>query len=163
MKLYEYPKQFDALVLEIVDDHDNVITDEMRERWNALEVEFRDKVEATAKVVKNVTAQRDALDAEGKRLRARAKTLDGKIKWLKSYIQECMTDAETDRIEGDVLTITIQNNAPSLRVLDESAIPDEFFVVPDRVLQKSEVMRVLKSGQEMAGAEMATTRSIRIR
>jgi len=66
------------------------------------------------------------------------------------------------KIKTNEFTIYIQNNAPSVRLVDESKIPaylSKTTIVPD----KTRIKQLLKEGKDVPGAELSAGSSLRIR
>lgn len=78
-------------------------------------------------VMRELEAQYDATDAEIKRLQGRMTTRQGRIAWLRQYLQANMESLGIDRVESPVATVWLQRNPPSVEVVDEAAVPREWF------------------------------------
>lgn len=85
--------------------------------------EIKDKVHSCAIVVKSLEAEVNALGEEENRIFARRAAMQAAANRLKTYIQDGMEKAGLDKIKGDLFTIGIQKNAPSVIIDNESAIP----------------------------------------
>lgn len=121
------------------------------------------KGENYAKIIKNLTGSEDMLNAEIKRLTARKNAIKTNITRLKTTLQEGMEAVGKDKIKGQLFTVAIQNNPPSVDIADESIIPRRLFVKQLPVLDKNQLLSELKQGKKIKGADIKQTRSIRIR
>jgi hypothetical protein len=67
-----------------------------------------------------------------------------------------MTASDIPRLEGNIATLTLRRNPPSVRVDDETAVPRTYFrfPVPPPVVDKTALARDLKRGVEIAGARL---------
>lgn len=86
------------------------------------------KLESYAMVIKNISADVDAIDAEVKRLNARKKALQNNIDALKNRMYESMKAVGKTKVKGELFTVSIQANGGKLPVIvdvDTSALPDE--------------------------------------
>lgn len=126
-------------------------------------MELAEKLEGYAMVMKNVESDIEGLKAEEKRLAERHKSMESKIKRMKEAMHNAMSSTGEQKIQGEKFTFTIQKNPPSLKVLDESIIPKEFLVAVAPSIDKKAIMELLKSGQEVAGAQITQGESLRIR
>jgi hypothetical protein len=74
-----------------------------------------------------------------------------------------MIHLDMKRIKTELFTFNIQKNPPSVEVLNDSAIPKNYFVEQDPVLNKKAILADLKNGIEVPGAEMKQSEGLRIR
>ena len=159
-KLYELTQNYNNL-LELVDNPD-VPTEMLEESLNSIDDEIDTKAENIAKVIKSIESDIAGLKGEEKRLADRRKSLEGRIDNLKEYVEGSMRAVGKEKIRGKVFTLGIQRNAPSVDVIDEDVIPEQYFVTK-KELSKKDVLVALKKGEEVPGAAIKQTESLRIR
>ncbi len=71
---------------------------------------------------------------------------------------------DVKRIETETGTFTIRNNNPSLVIDDKSLIPAKFItMVQSDKIEKEEIKKAIKNGEEIAGAHLETSQSLLIR
>jgi Siphovirus Gp157 len=158
MKLYELSQQYTSL-MEVAEELDPLA---LKDTLEAIEDAIEEKVENTAKFIKNLTADVDALKAEEKRLAERRRSLENKISGIKEYLQNQMEVSGLDKVKRATLTVSIQKNPPSLKVIDEKLLSD--YMIPQApVLDKKAVMAALKEGADIQGAEIHQGKGLRIR
>ena len=169
LKLYEYPEAYRDLWNRIEGDGDGSadtdesLSDATREEFDNLEGEYTYMVENIAKRIRALTATHDALDAEAKRLKARAATVKRKVDWLRGYVADSMLDLGHDKIEGDVLNVGLSRNR-RVEIDSEADVPDEFKTVAETVtVRKAEIRQALLDDRTVAGARLIETHSLRIR
>jgi predicted nuclease with TOPRIM domain len=159
-KLYELTQNYNNL-LELVDNPD-VPTEMLEESLNSIDDEIDTKAENIAKVIKSIESDIAGLKGEEKRLADRRKSLEGRIDNLKEYVEGSMRAVGKEKIRGKVFTLGIQRNAPSVDVIDEDVIPEQYFVTK-KELSKKDILVALKKGEEVPGAAIKQTESLRIR
>ena len=159
-KLYELTQNYNNL-LELADNPD-VPTEMLKESLNSIDDEIDTKVENIAKVIKSIESDVAGLKGEEKRLADRRKGLENRIDNLKKYIESSMRAVGKENIRGKVFTLGIQRNAPSVDVTNEDAIPEQYFITK-RELSKKDILAALKKGEEVPGAAIKQTESLRIR
>ena len=159
-KLYELTQNYNNL-LELVDNPD-VPTEMLEESLNSIDDEIDTKAENIAKVIKSIESDIAGLKGEEKRLADRRKSLEGRIDNLKEYVEGSMRAVGKEKIRGKVFTLGIQRNAPSVDVIDEDVIPEQYFITK-KELSKKDVLVALKKGEEVPGAAIKQTESLRIR
>jgi len=159
-KLYELTQNYNNL-LELVDNPD-VPTEMLEESLNSIDDEIDTKAENIAKVIKSVESDVAGLKGEEKRLADRRKSLEGRIDNLKEYVEGSMRAVGKEKIRGKVFTLGIQKNAPSVDIIDEDVIPEQYFITK-KELSKKDILVALKKGEEVPGAAVKQTESLRIR
>lgn len=159
MKLYELTEAYER-ILELAEQLD---AETLKDTLDSINDAIEDKAENTAKVIKQLDADAEMLRNEEKRLAARRQAIENNARNLKRYLQESLEKVGMEKVKGELFTVAIQNNPPSLEVLDERKIELDYFNHPAPVLDKKAVLQTLKRGIEMEGARIKQTRSLRIR
>ena len=164
MKLYDLTDQYYQAQLM----YDQAETEQERQDaddfLSGIEADLSTKVENIARLVKNLTAEADVFRAESKRLADKAKSLDNQTRYLKRYLQVSLESAGVDKVKGELFTVAIQNNAPSLNILDTSHIPAQFIKQSEPTVDKRVLLDYIKeTGETFPGVEVNRTRSVRIR
>lgn len=160
MRLYDLSEQYNDLQDLLDQDADN---ETLRSMLDGIEQAFDQKVESIIKLMKSKEAEKEAIKAERDRLAERASKLDREIEWLKTYVQDQMTVTGKTRVKSALFNITLVKNPPSLKVLDETKIPQEFFRVKESVsLDKRGLIELLKNGEQIQGVELEQKQSVRV-
>lgn len=158
MRLYDLTTNY-RQVLELIEEGDERYLDTLESLDEAIE----DKTENYGKVIKSVEAGMAGLKAEEKRLADRRKFMENSVKRMKENVEQSMIATGKKKIKGELFTFSIQKNPASVEVLDDSRIPKGFFVQPEPVLNKRELLEELKLGHEIDGVQLKQTESLRIR
>lgn len=158
MKLYELSQNY-QMVLDMIEDGNEEYLDTLESLGEAIE----EKAENTAKLIKSLDAQTEVIKAEEKRLADRRRALENKAKRMKEYLQENLEAAGIKKVKGQLLTVAIQKNPPSLNVVDESLIDQSYFIEQKPALDKKALLQAIKDGAEVEGVEIKQTESVRIR
>ena len=154
MKLYELTEVYNNLLdleLEDVGPHLEILEDEIGI-----------KLENLAKVIKTLEGENLAYKAEEERIYAKRKSNENKIKNLKAYMKQNMDALEIKKIKTDLFSFGIQKNRASVRILDESKLPEDYFQIT-RSPMKADIEKALKEGLLTDAAELIQTESLRIR
>ncbi len=88
-------------------------------------------------------------------LTARKSRFEKRVKNKRVILQQAMNIAELPSVETDVATASIKAKARSLMVIDEAAIPSEFFEPQAPKLIKRKVFEALKGRINVPGAELS--------
>jgi hypothetical protein len=156
MKLYEVT---DAILQK---QHDDVNTDEL----DALALQFDEKAVGCACVVKNLTAEVTAIDAEIKRLSDLRNARQNNVDRLKAYLLSCMQAADVRKIDAGVHGLRIQKNSQlSVNVLDPDRVPVRFkeVITETRIDRKAIAAEVKETGEIPDGVDARQGEHLRIK
>lgn len=123
---------------------------------------FHDKAENIAKIIKSIAADAEMAGTEAKRLLKRKQALENNVQKLKTYLQTEMERMEIRKINSTLFTIQIQKNPVSVEIVDDSLL-QAFFLLQEPKIDKKRIAEILKSGEEVKGARLVESESIRIR
>jgi len=156
--LYELTGAYHRL-LDIAEDTDpTAFNDTMDSITDAID----DKAVGYAKVDRELAKDEQGLKEESQRLLARSKAIGNSRKSLKMNLQAAMESTGKTKIKTNEFTIYIQNNAPSVKIPDESLVP-AYLMKIKREPDKTEIKKLLKEGKDVPGTELVAGSSLRIR
>lgn len=155
MKLYDIAEIYENL--ENIDDEVAVAA-----AMDGVEAALEEKLESTAKVIRNLEAEAEALEAEEKRLRARKTAVKNRIADIKGYVQQNLEAMGKDKVTSGIFKWSIQANAPSVNILNEDLIPDAYWKI-ERKPMKTEIKKAIEAGELTEGVELVRTKSLRLR
>ena len=160
MKLYEITGE----ILELLMMAEDMELDQkmIRDTMEGLDFEFEEKAEAYAKVVKTLEMDIAGLDEEIQRMTKRKATIKNNIDRLKRSLEGAMIATGKRKFKTALFGFGIQKNPPSLNVLDESKIPEKFWIEQQPKLDKKAALAYVKEN-EVDWAELSQTESLRIR
>lgn len=121
------------------------------------------KADGYARVVRNMTAEAEALRAEEKRLAARRRTLENGIDRLKTSMMTAMQLTGEKKVKTSIGSWSIQKNPQSVAIVDEKAIPAEYWKQPEPELNRTLILSDLKAGCIVDGCELQQTEGLRFR
>lgn len=161
MRLYDLTEQYNDLI-DILDGADN--PEAIQAMLDGLEGAFDSKVESIVKLMGSKIAEHNAVKAESDRLAARASKMAKNIDWLENYVETQMIATGKDKVNSTLFDIKLGLCPPSVKVLNESIIPRDYFVTKPAVttLDKRLLLEALKSG-DIEGAEIIQRKSLRIK
>ena len=150
-------------ILELCENPE--VTPEMlEEALKSMDGELNDKLENICAFIKSLDGDVAVIDNEIARLQARKKTINNKISSLKDYMENCLRMLELRKVKTSLNTISIQKNPPSIEILDETLIPEEFKSVETVTkIDKKALLKAIKDGEEISGANLKTSEGLRIR
>lgn len=158
MKLYELTNAYQE-VLELIEEGNEEYLDTLE----SIKENIEQKAENTAKVLKTIEAQIEVIRQEEKRLANRRKELENSVTRIKQYLENNLREVGMKKIKGNIFTISIQKNPPSIEVINENLIPEKYMVIKPPEPNKKEILNALKNGEQIDGVELKQTESLRIR
>lgn len=159
--LYEIKGQFKEL-MEMADEC-NLTQDDIKDTLEGLDYELEEKADAYARVIRTLECDVDSVDAEIKRLTDKKKRIQNNIRSMKQSLESTMIELGKKKIKTPLFGFNIQKNPPSVNILDESKVPDNFRIKqPDKIDRKSIIAELKESGNT-DWAELVQTESLRIR
>ena len=161
MKLYELTESYLNLqeLLENPEVPQDLITSALEQVGEELEV----KAENIAKLIKTLEVDITGFKEEEKRLSDRRKSLENRVKNLKGYLDGAMKATGKTKFKGKLFSFNIQKNTPSAAILDEKLIPKKYFIEQEPIIDKRAILNDLKNGEDVPGAEIKQTETLRIR
>lgn len=161
-KLYELTEMYQN-IWDLVADEE-VDLDTLETALSQVEDNLEVKAESMAKLVKGIDGDVTALKEEENRLAKRRKALENKQTNIKQYLQNQFNVMGIDKVKTPLFTVALQNNPPSVNILDEDLIPEQYKkTVTTTSIVKKDLLNALKEGQVIEGAEIKQGRSLRIR
>lgn len=171
---YEFPVDEDG---RPVDDDGNPVNPEtakaeMLEAWfdtlSGLEEEFNFKAENLAQYIKCLKAEAEDIDEEMKKLRARRDSRNKRIERLKNYLMENMEAVGITKIDMPKAKITIRKSTPSIKFDNEISFitmlqnkgRDDLLKYSMPEIKKSEIKKLIRSGEKFDGARLESGRSV---
>lgn len=166
MRLYEIAEAYLRLSDELIDtmDEEGAVDPDVAARFQAIEGDFKAKLSACCRMVRNLEAMEEAYKAEANRLTAKKQAAERRVSSLKAYMLDTMrTLGETKIKADDIFTVAIQQSNPSVRVDSLDAIPSIFDKVQDRQVRISDILVELKAGSVIPGVSLVRGSHVRIR
>lgn len=114
-------------------------------------------------VIRTLDYEAGVLKDEEKRLAERRKVRENKVDRLKSYAFGAMKKAGLDKAETVDLKVSIAKNPPSLKILDEKAVPDEYWVAHEPTIDKVSLKSFVRDHPECDYAWLESGESLRIK
>lgn len=114
-----------------------------------LQMEFDDKADTYAKLIKNLLADAKALEDEEKRFRTRRTALENKAKYLKDTLQYNMQAIGKTKFKTTLFSFGIQKNGGLQKLTidaeDVSMIPEEYLIPQDPIPNNEKIRKLLET------------------
>lgn len=165
LKLYEIADEYRAL-LSLMDssEEDEIDEDSFLLALAALESDFNAKATNIACLIREITAESQAVTETAKALQTRAQRLDKRAALLRDYLHQQMQIIGLNNAADSRISVALKKNPPSVRV-DTDTIPLEYCrVIPERVEpDKTAIKTALKSGITIPGCALIQTTRLDIK
>ncbi len=118
-----------------------------------IEGQLQEKAVNVAKFMQNLDAAAKAIKEAEQQMAKRRKAIENRARWIKDYLKQNMEAAGITKIESPWFSLSIQKNPPSVEVLDESALPEDYKTEVVTVkIDKAAIKEALKEGEDVPGA-----------
>lgn len=159
--------QEEASFIALMEENGGEVNDEIIEELAIRRENFQYKAEAYAKFILKLESEADQAAAEIKRIQALKKAKENTVLRLReSLLAALMVFTEEDakgirRYETQLAKLSTRKSQ-AVEVLDETILPDEFWVIKKEV-SKSTISQAIKDGEEVPGAQLKENVSLSIR
>jgi hypothetical protein len=147
---------------DLDDDMQAMLDDALANLADDIEV----KLENYAKVIKNFESDIEGLKKEEDRLAGKRRTLENRVKSMKTAMRDAMIATGKMKVKGDLFSFTVRNNAPSV-VMDEQYIeniPEKYLIQQEPKIDRKLLAEDIKSGADLEGiAHLESSQSILIK
>ena len=148
---------------DLDDDMQAMLDDALANLADDIEV----KLEGYAKVIKNFESDIEGLKKEEDRLAGKRRTLENRVKSMKTAMRDAMIATGKLKVKGDLFSFTVRNNAPSV-VMDEQYIeniPEKYLIAQEPKIDRKLLAEDLKAdGAALEGiAHLESSQSILIK
>ena len=161
--LYDLGDAFNGVMDLVLDETMDLTV--LEECLQTIEADITVKCENGIGLIRSLENLRDGMKTEAQRLTERQRIIDNRIHSIKEWYQRNLDAMGKSKVETLRGTMAVQNNPPSLKVMDAEQIPICYLTfVPARYeVDKDAVKTALKAGEEVPGAHLEQGRSLRIR
>ena len=166
MKLYELTNDYLALLDAI--DNGEIPEEAIADTLEAITEEIESKADSIACVLKNLDADIIAIKAEEVRLAERRKAKEKSYERIKQYLSDTLQVAGLDKIETARNKITFRKSE-SVEIDEDAFIVwaqknrDDLLTYSAPKVNKTEVKKSLKNGDEIIGAELRINSNIQLK
>lgn len=164
MNLFEIAAEYraDVAKLEDLELDEQTLLDTLE----AIGGELETKAMNTAFIAKNLEATAAQIEAHAKAMTDRAKAMKNRAERLRNYLKDGLKLAKVDKIDTPYFRIKIALNPPSVKIEDESLIPDAFKTDPEPpkpMPNKELIKRAISDGFQVPGCSLVRGERIDIR
>ena len=164
MKLYELTEAYAELLSRLEDCQSAQEESEVLAAIDAVSEDIAAKGEAYARIIRNKLAEIAGYEAEIKRMQARKNSAKNTVNQLKGNLLYAMGMVGATELSTTIGKWKIQKNPPSVVILDENKIPDEFTVPqPPKIMNSAILQHFSETGEIPEGCDVVQSEGIRFR
>ena len=161
MKLYEINEVYQNLLALLEDEETSA--EQLESAFENIKDELHVKVENYARIIKNTQAEVDAYKEEVARMTAKRRSLENNIERMKEAAEYAMRLQGEKKVKGELFTLAIQKNPPSLKIdIEPEELPQEFQTITISP-NKEKIKAAIKNGKAIEWARLEQGESLRIR
>jgi len=163
IKLYELTDAYTSALNLFTDPEQSFNADLIADTLESIELDFDDKVINTAKVIKSMQAESDAIKAAIAPMLARQKAIENRIDGIKDYLLHNMQKVGKKQVKSPWLTVSLQASQKALNIFDKSKVPQKFkHNVVSVVIDTATIKNIMKNCINIAGCEVVQGEHLRI-
>ena len=155
MKLYELTEQYKAV--EEALGNEDLENEDVMAALSVIKGEIEDKVENIGKLYFNFKNEVDAIENEVQRLTKRQVALQNRATRLRDWLLYELQAVNIDKVKRELFTVSIRKSPPSVDVLFEDLIPNEYRrIIPEswQPDKKAIIDLFKKDGSIVAGTQI---------
>lgn len=159
--LYELANNYLDVLSRVPEDEDAAedMANAVSELNDAIEV----KAENIVKYIRNLQAESDQITEEIGKLEMKRRAKDNRIDWLRNYLAEQMKSVGLRELKAGIFDVKFRRNPPRVEVVQQSAIPQEYWIPQLPKLSLALIKEDLQKGMEVPGTALVNGESITIR
>lgn len=164
LSLYEISTQYREALTVLTDPEMELSTEVVLNTLDGLQGELEEKAINVAKFMKNMETTALAIRQAETQMAKRRRAIENRADWLKIYLKGNMEACGINQIDSPWFRLSIQNNPPSVNIIDENLVPPEFKEeVKTLKINKIVIKERLKAGETIQGANLTQSKRLVVR
>lgn len=164
MNLYNIANEYVELLEKSFDSETGEINEVVLYELNEVKESVEKKSIALASYIKNIEAEKKAIEEAKKEMDKRESTLKNKVEYLTQYLQTNMEKCEINEIKCPYFKIRLKKCPVSVKVLDESLIGEEYKRTKVEIsIDKMKLKEELLAGVVIPGVVLHQNNKLEIR
>jgi Siphovirus Gp157 len=164
MNLYEISNEYQELLEEKFNPETGEVLPLELDRLDKMAVKFEDKVVAVASYIRNLDAEREAIEKAREAMARREERLEDRVHWLTDYLRTNMEKCGISEIKSPFFVIKMKKCPLSVNITDKNIIPEDCKKTSETVsIDKLKIRDRILAGIHVPGAELGRNNRIEIR
>ena len=159
MNLYEIKAEIESIMSQV--NEDGELPEGSFERLAELGISEAEKIENLGLLIKNLTAESEAIKAEADSLTKRRKSVENRVESIKTYLTDYLL-ATGQKVKTPRLVLSLR---PSVAVVveDEQLVPSKYFIPQNPKISKTAIKEAIESGTSVPGAYVETRQNLQVK
>lgn len=164
MNLYQIANEYQAILDNTFDHETGEILPQVMDKMDEVTKKIEDKGIAVASYIKNLDAERKAIEDAKKSMADREKSLERRVEWLTNYLQSNMERCGINEIKSPYFGIKLKKCPLSVDIQDENIIPNDYKKIKEIVsIDKLKIKEEILAGVIIPGASLKQNNRLEIR
>ena len=164
MNLYQISNEYQSILNESIDNETGEILPQALDKLDEVTKTVEEKSIAVASYIKNLDAERKAIEEAKKSMADREKSLERRVEWLTNYLQSNMERCGIFEIKSPYFGIKLKKCPLSVDIEDENLITKDYKKVKEIItVDKLKIKDELLAGVLIPGVRLKQNTRIEIK
>lgn len=154
--------EFTGAALQLAESLENGEIDEQTYFDTLTAMGAENAIENALRLIANYNAEAEACKAEAARLTDKRRTAETRVENIKAQILRYMNASNQKKVVAGTFTVS-RGVTKATKIYDESALPSIYMIQAEPKPDKAAILRALKTGEAIPGAEIVENEHIKIR
>ena len=146
MTLFDYVKEIEDIIFRSTDE-DGIISDDVIEKLDALELAKEEKIDNCIKFYKSRKAMAEALKTEKMAIAKRQQIAENEAERMKEYLALCLDGSKWESVAGKIS----YRNSKAIVIDNEDSVPMDYKIATYKV-DKTRIRDAIEHGENVIGA-----------
>lgn len=164
MKLYEITQEYESILSQTFNPETGEVNETALAKLDEIKADIKEKGIAVASYIKNLDAERKAIEEAKIAMAEREERLEKRVSYLTNYLQSNMERCGINEISSPYFAIKLKKCPVSVDIKEEALIPDDYFKTKIvSTLDKARIREELMAGMKVEGASLKQNLRLEIR
>lgn len=164
MNLYNIADEYQNILAETFNLETGEVDETSLAKLDQVTEKLEDKGIAIASFIKNLEAERKAIEDAKKHMLEREKSLERRAEWLTNYLQTNMERCGINEIKSPYFVVKLKKCPVSVNIQNENILPNDYKKVKEMTtIDKLKIKDDLLSGVVIPGAALKQNNRLEIR
>lgn len=164
MNLFELSHQYQAAFDAAIDpDTGEIRTEAAFAALDTIGDALEAKAVNVAAYIRNLEAEAEAVKSAAKDMQDRSARITRRAESLRQYLADSLQLAGITEVKDARFVVKVRQNPPSVRVLDQQAIPPAFLRYPEPEPDKTAIKAALQAGETVPGVQLVRAIKVEIK
>lgn len=164
MNLYNIANEYQSILQETINEETGEINETSLVKLDEIATRIEDKAIALASFIKNMDAERKAIEDAKKAMAERERSIERRVEWFTNYLQSNMERCGINEIKSPHFAIKLKKCPISVDIQDENIVPDDYKKTKEIVsIDKLKIKDEILAGVVIPGASLKQNNRLEIK